>query len=54
MRLEDKIEELRNKIVVIRSKKTRKNCPEEEERMTKEFLDKTNYETKGFPNHINK
>ena len=54
MGLEDKIKKLRNKIVVSMSRETRKNCPEEEERMTKEFLDNFNFERRGFPDHINK
>lgn len=53
MGVEDRIEKLRNRFVVNMSQKTQKNR-QEEERMTKEFLDRYNYERQGFPDHINK
>ena len=54
MSLKERLEKLRNKIVVNMSKETRKNYPEEEERIIKSFMDKSNYEQPAFPNHTNK
>ena len=44
-----KLRNIRNRIVVSMSKKTRKNYPEEEERITKSLMGKINYDRPTFP-----